>query len=318
MRRSVILASVIGAGLLAIGVAAQLPITRLPQNAQVPNFGPVQQIDRMADNLYFVPGGGGNTAVFVHANGVLLVDTKVPKNGQTLIDIVKKVTDKPITHIVNTHTHFDHAGSNQEFPASVEIVTHENTKTYLANSDPYKPEAAKVFLPDRTFKDRMTLLSGKDAVDLYYFGPIHTGGDAFIVFRDARVMHGGDAFPMQGGILIDRRNGGSALAAPDTLAKAAATVKNVDRVITGHASVVPWQGFVDFRDFHKLIMDHARASFAAGKTAEQALAEFKPPAKFKDWRYGQGPITLPPGTPPGIQPPPPGGYFATIYAELKK
>lgn len=317
MRRPLILTGVIGVGLCAIAISAEL--IRLPQNTEVPNFGPVIKIEKMADNLYFVPGGGGNTAVFVHDTGVLLVDTKVPKSGQPLIDIVRSVTDKPITHIVNTHTHFDHAGSNQEFPVSVEIVTHENTKQYLAASDAYQSDAAKAFLPDKTFSDRMTVLSGKDAVDLYHFGPAHTGGDIFVVFREDGVMHAGDVFPQPGGVLIDGKNGGSALAVPTTIARAVDGIKNVERVITGHASVVDWETFVDYRDFHKLAMEHARAQFAAGKTAEQALAAFNPPEKFKSWRYGQsGPTRAPPpNVPAGIRQAPPGGYFASIYAELK-
>jgi cyclase len=317
MRRPLILTAVIGVGLCAIAISAEL--VRLPQNSEVPNFGPVTKIEKMADNLYFVPGGGGNTAVFVHDNGVLLVDTKVPKNGQPLIDVVKSVTNKPITHIVNTHTHFDHAGSNTEFPVNVEIVTHENTKKYLAASDAYQSDAAKAFLPDKTFSDRMTLLSGKDAVDLYYYGAAHTGGDIFIVFRDDRVMHAGDVFPQPGGMLIDRKNGGSALAAPTTISRAVDGIKNVDRVITGHASVVGWDTFVDYRDFHKLALEHAQAQFAAGKTAEQALAAFNPPEKFKSWRYGQPSATPPPANlPAGVRAAVPGGYFASIYAELTR
>ena len=74
-----------------------------------------------------VTGGGGNTAVFVTANGVVLVDTKLANWGQAILDQVKTVTDKPVTHIINTHTHGDHIGSNEFFPASVEIVAHENT-----------------------------------------------------------------------------------------------------------------------------------------------------------------------------------------------
>ena len=153
----------------------------------------------------------------------------------------------------------------------------------------------KAFLPDKTFSDRMTLLSGKDAVDLYHYGPAHTGGDIFVVFRDDRVMHAGDVFPQPGGMLIDGRNGGSALAVPTTISRAVDGIKNVDRVITGHASVVGWDTFVDYRDFHTLAMEHARAQFAAGKSAEQALAAFNPPEKYKSWRYGQ----------PGATPPPP-------------
>ena len=77
---------------------------------------------RLADNLYMIQGQGGNTAVFIADNGVVLVDTKLANNGQAILDQVKTVTDKPITHIINTHTHGDHTGSNQFFPASVEIV----------------------------------------------------------------------------------------------------------------------------------------------------------------------------------------------------
>jgi glyoxylase-like metal-dependent hydrolase (beta-lactamase superfamily II) len=72
---------------------------------------------------------------------------------------------------------------------------------------PFQEAANKHGLPDRTFKDKLTLLGGKDAIDLYYFGPAHTNGDAFVVFRTARVVHAGDAFANKGQPLIDRNNG---------------------------------------------------------------------------------------------------------------
>ncbi len=321
MRRALVLAATIGVGLGVIACTTGLPLTELPQNSMVPNFGPVAQVDRMAENLYFVPGGGGNTAIFVHDTGVLVVDTKVARNGQTIIDVVRSITDKPITEIVNTHHHPDHAGSNAEFPAAVEIIAHENARTNMANTPAFQTEEGRVGLPDRTFRDRMTLFSGRDAVDLYYFGRAHTNGDTFVVFRNARVMHAGDAFPMLGGILIDRSAGGSALALPDTLTGAIDNVHNVDRVITGHASVAPWQTLVDFRDFHRLMLAHAQAEHAAGHTAEQALASFHPPEKYNSWRWGQ-PNSAPSAAAPigptaGGRAPPAGGYFATIYGELQ-
>ena len=111
---------------------------------------------------------------------------------------MKTVTDKPITHIINTHTHGDHNGSNIFFPASVEIVTQENTAANMQKMPAFQEAANRHGLPDRTLKDKMTLLSGKDAIDLYYFGPAHTNGDAFVVFRNARVVHAGDAVRQQG------------------------------------------------------------------------------------------------------------------------
>jgi glyoxylase-like metal-dependent hydrolase (beta-lactamase superfamily II) len=301
MQRPIVLATVIGGGLFAIAVFAQQGSA--PGAAARPQG--VDTIEQVAGNVYRVPGAGGNSAVLVHSNGVLLVDTKLVNNGQALLNVIKKVTDKPVTHIINTHTHGDHTGSNAEFPATVEIVTHENTKANMERMDAFKAEAGKVGLPDKTFKDRMTLLSGKDAVDLYYFGAAHTNGDAFVVFRDARVMHAGDVFPSKAQPLLDVSNGGSGVAFPDTLAKAAAGIKNVDKVITGHSTLMTWNEFVDYGEFNRLFLAHARASLAAGKTPEQAMADFKLPEKFKDYTLTSGRGG-------------PGGNFNVIYGELKK
>jgi len=169
----------------------------------------------------------------------------------------------------------------------------------------FQEEAKKHGLPDRTFKDKMTLLRGADAIDLYYYGQAHTNGDAFVVFRGLRVMHAGDAFANKGQPLIDTANGGSGVAYPQTLTKAAGGIKNVDTVITGHSTVMKWQDFVDYGEFNRLFVEHARASLAAGKTAEQAMADFKLPEKFKDYNIAGGRGG-------------PGGNFNVIFTELQK
>jgi cyclase len=303
MQRAIVLGSITAAGLFTIAVFAQQTPPAAPTGA--PRFPPVETIEKLSDNLYRVPGAGGNSAVFVRDSGVLLVDTKLVNNGQALLNVIRKVTDKPITHIVNTHTHGDHTGSNAEFPASVEIVVQENTKANMEKMDAFKSDTGKVGLPDKAFKDKTTLFSGKEAVDLYYFGAGHTNGDAFVVFRDARVMHAGDVFAGKRQPLLDVGNGGSGIAIPDTLAKAAAGIKNVDRVITGHSDVMAWQDFVDYGEFNKLFLEHARTSLKTGKTPEQAMSEFKLPEKFKGYDLSPGRGG-------------PGGNFNVIYGELKK
>jgi glyoxylase-like metal-dependent hydrolase (beta-lactamase superfamily II) len=269
-----------------------------------PGFPPVSAPEKVADNLYMIPGQGGNTAAFITSGGVVIVDTKLANNGQAILDQLKTVTDKPVTHIINTHTHGDHTGGNDFFPASVDIVTQENTAANMKKMPAFEEESKKHGLPDRTFKDKMTLLKGKDAIDLYYFGAAHTNGDAFVVFRNLRVMHAGDVFATKGQPLIDRNNGGSGVAYPDTIRKATAGIKNVNTVVTGHSTVMKWQDFVDYGEFNKLFLEHAKASLAAGKTAEQAMADFKLPDKFKDYNItgGRGG---------------PGGNFNVIFEELK-
>ena len=129
------------------------------------------------------------------SSGVVVVDTKIPGWGPPLLAKIKELTSKPVTTIINTHTHFDHVGGNPDFPDNVDIVVHENTK---ANMEAMRavtgiPMEQQTFLSvfkdsngkglaKKSFKDKMTLGSGADQIDLYYFGRGHTNGDAWVVF----------------------------------------------------------------------------------------------------------------------------------------
>ncbi len=308
MKRVFVLGVIVLSGVLA-AAAGSLNAQQPPPGGQGRGGGPpgggVGNIEKVADNLYMIPGAGGNTGVLVAANGVVLVDTKLANNGQAILDQVRKVTDRPVTHIINTHTHGDHNGSNAFFPATVEIVTHENTGANMQKMEAFQQPANKHGLPDRTYKDRLTLLSGSDAIELYYFGASHTNGDALVVFRNARVMHAGDMFPNKGNPFIDRGNGGSGVAYGETIGKAASGIKDVNRVITGHGPVMTWQDFVDYGEFNRLYLSHARQSLEMGRTPDQAMAEFTLPETFKDYQ----PLT---GGRGGAA-----GNFGVLFEELK-
>jgi glyoxylase-like metal-dependent hydrolase (beta-lactamase superfamily II) len=171
--------------------------------------------------------------------------------GQTILDRVKTLTDKPVTTIINTHTHADHVGNNPYFPATVEIVTHENTKTNMEKLPLFKDDGAKG-LPDKTFKDKLSLFSGKDRIDLYYFGRGHTDGDIFVVFPSVRAVHAGDMFAFKSAMVVNLGNGGSAVELPQTLAKAVAGIKGVDTIITGHGlAVLPWRALDEQQRFNR-------------------------------------------------------------------
>ena len=125
MNRSVVLGVLVAVGVVSMTIhAAQQPAGGQPAPRVV-------EVEKLRDNLYLMKGGGGNSAVFITANGVVVVDTKNPGWGQPLLDKIKSVTDKPVTTIINTHTHGDHVSGNVEFPATVEVVTHENTKANM-------------------------------------------------------------------------------------------------------------------------------------------------------------------------------------------
>ena len=278
--RGAILVAVMIAGLSLSAVAYQQPRAAMPD------------IEKVAENLYLMaasyPGDrpnwtGGNTAAFVTDGGVVLVDTKLPGYGQDIIDQVRTVTEKPITMIINTHTHFDHAGSNTEFPETVVFVAHEGTRANMARTtcepvthcEAFNGENEK-YLPSRTYTDRMTLFSGMDQIDLYHFGPGHTSGDSFVVFRAARTMHTGDMFQWMNVPFIDVDNsGGNATAFAETLTKARASISDVDHVIAGHSNtVLSWDDFSRYTDFHREFRTAALEGMRTGRSVDDVANEF--------------------------------------------
>jgi cyclase len=291
MKRLAVLGSLVLLGVLSAALAAQQP-------QQTPSAAGLT-VDKLRDNLYVLRGGGGNTAVFIRNDGVLLVDTKITGWGQPIIERVKELTDKPVTTIINTHTHYDHTEGNVEFPATVEVVTHENTAKLMPDMrDPYgiNPIGRNVFkanngrgLPKRTFRDHLTLGSGNDRVELHYFGRAHTSGDAFVVFPAARVLHTGDTFPNKGVPIMDMNNGGSALQYADTVAKAA-SLPNIDTVITGHnATTLTMADVKMYSEFNRAFVDAVRAAKKAGQTIDEVANTWKVPEQFLKAGYQQPP-----------------------------
>jgi cyclase len=265
-----------------------------------PPSRPKLEIQKVKDNFYLIPTGhaaapgapfvGGNTVVWVTANGVVVVDTKLAGWGQEILSTIRTVTDKPVTTIINTHTHYDHTGSNTEFPSNIEFVAHENTKANLAretcapvtNCQSFKGDNAK-YLPKKTFKDKMSLFSGKDQIDLYYFGAGHTNGDAWVVFPAVRFAHVGDMYASKSPPFIDRSSGGSMVSFPATLSKAIAGIKNVDNVVGGHQDVFPWKALEEYQHFTQDILTGTQTAMKAGKTVDEAVAAIAPALeKYKD------------------------------------
>ncbi len=247
------------------------------------NAPKVVEVEKVKDNLFVLRGGGGNTAVLVTATGVIVVDAKNPGWGKPILDKIKELTPKPVTILINTHTHGDHVSGNVEFPATIDFVAQENTKTNMEKMPIFK-ENNNVGMAKRTFKDKLTIGAGADQVDLYYFGTGHTNGDAFVVFPAHRIMHSGDIFLGKSVPLIDANNGGSMLHIGDTLMKAHDGIKNVDAIINGHTPAqTTWADLKEFADFNKELVTWMQAGLKAGKTPEQLAAEWKLPEKYKGY-----------------------------------
>ena len=281
MTRQLVLGTLLAVGTLSVAIAAA-------QQQQAPM---VVEVEKLKDNVFVLRGGGGNTTVFIQANGVTIVDTKNPGWGQPILAKIKELTPKPVVRIVNTHTHGDHVSGNVAFADNVDIVTHVNTAenmkmmrsvTSIPNPQPnvFKENNGKG-LAKRTFTDSLTLDSGNDRVELRYFGRGHTNGDAWVILPAVRIMAAGDIFSGKNLPLLDYNNGGSGVEIGETLMKAyTATSKMVDSIVTGHSTVMTPNDLREYAEFNRDFLNAVREGKKGGKSPEELTKSWTMPAKY--------------------------------------
>ena len=255
------------------------------------------EVEKLRDNLFVLRGGGGNTGVFITSKGVVVVDSKNPGWGQPLLDKIKELTPNPVTHLINTHTHFDHVSGNVEFPTTVEIVAHENTATLMKEMRTvtgFEPQTGNIFtehkgrgLPTRTFTAAHSIGKGADQVDLRYFGRGHTSGDAWVVFPSLRIVHAGDIFPGKNVPILDANNGGSGLAMGETLAQAAAGLTDVDTIITGHSTQMTMADLRQYAQFNRDFATAVREGKKAGRSIDDIAKSWSMPAAYAGYSQPQ-------------------------------
>jgi cyclase len=221
------------------------------------------RIEKVKGELYMISGEGGNVAVYVTSEGVILVDDMFDRNHADILAQVKSVTDKPLKYVLNTHQHDDHAGGDLKMLPIAEVIAHRNARANLVDiKQPYYEDTpgTPIGLPRITFSDETSVFLGGKEVRAKYFGRGHTSGDAVISFPDLGVIHTGDLFLGQragrGGasaqtrppgvnIYVDYAQGGSFLEWTRTLD--GVLTLTFDTVIPGHGPVSTRDDVVKFR-----------------------------------------------------------------------
>ena len=255
-----------------IGIGSLLTVAA---RQQAPTFPPEQearlQIREVKDGLYVIPGfdgsqSGGNVAVRVTDEGVIVVDDKFDYSFDFITEQIRRVTDQPIRYVLNTHHHSDHAGSNGDFVQVAEVIAHENARANIVRNGQAGP-------PRVVFSDQTAVFLGGAEVRMYHFGRGHTDGDAVVYFPDLRTVHTGDLFiygPRLDGSTLspfwDFANGGSVLDWPATLTRLLAL--DFDTVIPGHGPIMTKEDIRTFRAKLETVIDRVRAEIAAGTTRD--------------------------------------------------
>jgi len=237
-------------------------------------------LDKVAENVYQILGGkGSNGGLIIGENAVLLIDAKmnVESVNQT-IEAIKKLTNKPIRYLVNTHSDGDHIMGNRYFPGSVTFIAHENCRddffkeNFGRESDWGEPEFYP-FTPSLTFNENMNVWLGKDKIELHYFGVGHTTGDIVVFYPEEKTAFMGDQYFATRPQLIHSHKNGNSFEYVKTMTKMIETL-DAETFLSGHSDPV---GRAEI-EFHIQAMvarqEKVKEAIGLDKTLEQVLEEF--------------------------------------------
>jgi cyclase len=253
------------------------------------------EVMNIAAGLDLIRGPGGNVAVLRGPDGLLVVDSGIPARGKEILETAKRIGGKPISTLVNTHWHFDHAGGNQAFGSDgATIVATAATRKRLSTdqyTEAFKmttPASPPVALPVLT-ADEASFHVGDETVELTAVPPAHTDGDLIVHFRSRDVIHAGDLFSNGFYPNIDASSLGwigGMIAAADRILKLAGPKT---KIIPGHGPIATPADLAAFRKMLLTLHDRLSPMLDAGKTTDEAVAAR--PTKDLDPTWAKGLFT---------------------------
>jgi len=274
---------------IASSIAPTLWLAR-GASAQTP---PALELQPLAGKLTLLTGAGCNIAILQGADGLLLIDSGLPQNAETMDRKARSVGPSTIQVLINTHYHFDHVGGNERLGREgVRIMAHENVLSRL--STPQKnsflnrefPALAPAGRPAVTFSTAGALTHGSEKLVYRHLPPAHTDGDATVHFQNANVYHTGDLLFNGMYPFIDYSVGGSIegmVAAADLIIEA---VDAKTKIVPGHGPMAVRDDVRAFRAMLAGVNEQVTALIKAGKTLDQAQAA--EPTKTWDEKWGKG------------------------------
>lgn len=267
MSRTLLFRSAAGIVFLAGLWIAVTPYTKtqtaFAQNQAQP---PALTLHKIKDDLYYIEGDGGNVAVYLTSEGVILIDDKYEQDHDGIMEKVKSITNQPVKYILSTHYHADHSGGNSKFLPTAEIISTANARTNILKQ--IQSNAPPGVMPARvTFTQETTVHLGGKEVRARYMGRGHTDGDAFIYFPALKVIHTGDMMA-NNTPLIDYPGGGSVIEWTKTL-DAVMKEFDFDTVIPGHGAITNKAGLLAYRNYVEKLRNRATELIRGGKSQDE-------------------------------------------------
>ncbi|HLK50198.1 MAG TPA: MBL fold metallo-hydrolase [Bryobacteraceae bacterium] len=249
-------------------------------------------------NVYMIAGAGGNITVQIGDMGVLVVDTGLAPMSDKVIAAIRKLSNKPLQYIVNTHFHADHTGGNEavrkagvtitganvtgnltDARAGAQIIAHENVLDRMSaptgKQSPTPPDA----WPTETYvTGQKEIFFNEEPVLAMYQPAAHTDGDSIVFFRHSDVISTGDIFVTTSFPFLDVEHGGSVQGELDALNRIIelAVPKHEEEggtyIVPGHGRICDEFDVVEYRDMVTIVRDRVEAAIKKGQTLEQVKA----------------------------------------------
>jgi cyclase len=236
---------------------------------------------KITDNLYVLFGLGGNIAVSVGEDGVLIVDDQFPELIPDIKLAIQKLGGRGVDFAVNTHWHFDHAEGNLALgPEDTWLVSQANSRAMMLDDHVINlvvasydqkayPEDA---LPSMTFDETMQFHFNGEQIDLKHYGPAHTTGDTAVIFRGSNAVHLGDVYNNAGYPFIDAGNGGTLDGVIKFCSSTIAELNKDSIVIPGHGPVADYQALADYIDMLKTVRERMLKLIEGGASLDDVIA----------------------------------------------
>ena len=256
------------------------------------NFDDVQiKAEPLTERIYMLTGAGGNIGVSIGEDGIFVIDDQFAPLTSKILDVLKKMSDRPIQFLVNTHFHGDHTGGNENMAeAGATILAHENVRKRLSETPNRQGELApKAALPIITFNDKLNLhINGEEAA-IFHVSNAHTDGDAIIYFTESNVLHTGDTYFQGRYPYIDLKSGGSVDGYIKAAERSLLVIDDDTKIIPGHGKVSNKQEYKAFLDMMKDLKSTIEAEIAKGKSEEDVTSNVSLTKTYDDlgysWRF---------------------------------
>ena len=235
------------------------------------DFSAVQiKTHKVAGNVSYLEGQGGNVGLLIGDDGVLMIDDQFAPLSEKLTAAIRALSNKPIRMLVNTHVHGDHTGGNENFgKMGVAIFSREQLRARMAGGQKPAPAAA---LPSVTYSAPVTVTLNGEAIQLIPVPLAHTDGDTMVYFPTADVIMTGDFYRSVGYPFPDPNNGGTFKGLIDGLNQVIALAKPTTKIVPGHGPIVDKTAVAAHRDMALSVRDKVAGLIKDGKSVEEVLA----------------------------------------------